>query len=145
MGLHDECEWDREVYAVKTNFYRWRSWSLVGCLALDALMRLTNAREASAAEATAHREFATLQTLVEKSGKIWTTDDGWLCLFTPLEHCNAECLGHHVCKRGERFAAYEPVAPAVTRVFGAGTVDAARGVESRYDHGSQYVTDWFQS
>ena len=76
--------------------------------------------------------------------KIWTTADGWLWLFTTLEHWNAECLGHHVCKRGDRFAAYEPVAQAVTRVFGASTADVARGVELRHDHGSQYLTDWFQ-
>ena len=76
--------------------------------------------------------------------KIWTTDDGWLWLFTTLEHWNAECLGHHVCKHGDRFAAYEPVAQAVTRVFGASAPDAARGIELRHDHGSQYLTDWFQ-
>jgi putative transposase len=76
--------------------------------------------------------------------KIWTTEDGWLWLFTTLEHCNAECLGHHVCKHGDRFAAYEPVAQAISRVFGANTAGAARGVELRHDHGSQYLTDWFQ-
>ena len=37
--------------------------------------------------------------------KIWTTADGWLGRFTTLEHGNAECLGHHVCQRGDRFAA----------------------------------------
>ena len=76
--------------------------------------------------------------------KIWTVDDGWLWLFTTLEHWNAECLGHHVCQRGDRFAAYEPVAQAVTRVFGASTADAARGIALRHDHGSQYLTAWFQ-
>jgi len=76
--------------------------------------------------------------------KGWTTDDGWLWLFSVLEHWNAECLGHHVCKHGDRFAAYEPVAQAITRVFGASEADAARGVELRHDHGSQYLTDWFQ-
>lgn len=76
--------------------------------------------------------------------KVWTTDDGWLWLFCVLEHWNAECLGHHVCKHGDRFAAYEPVAQAITHVFGASGADAARGVELRHDHGSQYLTDWFQ-
>ncbi len=52
---------------MKTSFYRWRSWSLAGCLALGALVVLTTAHEASAAEATADREFAALQALVEKS------------------------------------------------------------------------------
>ena len=76
--------------------------------------------------------------------KIWTSEDGWLWLFTTLEHWNAECLGHHVCKHGDRFAACEPVAQAVTRVFGSNPAGAARGVELRHDHGSQCLTDYFQ-
>lgn len=76
--------------------------------------------------------------------KIWTSEDGWLGLFTALEHWNGELLGHHVCKRGDRLAAYEPVAQAVERIFGTGGADAARGVELRHDHGSQYLTDYFQ-
>ena len=76
--------------------------------------------------------------------KIWTTDDGWLWVFTALEHWNAECLGHHVCKHGDRFAAYEPISQAVLRIFGSTASDAARGVELRHDHGSQYLTDYFQ-
>lgn len=76
--------------------------------------------------------------------KVWTVDEGWLWLFTTIEHWNAECLGHHVCKRGDRFAAYEPVAQALNHVFGTSAADAARGVELRHDHGSQYLTDYFQ-
>ena len=76
--------------------------------------------------------------------KVWTSDQGWLWLFAVVEHWNGECLGHHVCKRGDRFAAYEPVAQAVTRIFGQSGRDAARGVELRHDHGTQYLTDYFQ-
>jgi len=76
--------------------------------------------------------------------KIWTSEDGWLWMFTTIEHWNGEFLGHHVCKRGDRFAAYEPVAQAVERIFGLSGADAARGVELRHDHGSQYLTDYFQ-
>ena len=76
--------------------------------------------------------------------KVWTSDDGWLWVFTALEHWNAKCLGHHVCKKGDRFAAYEPIAQAVRRIFGSSSADAARGVELRHDHGSQYLTDYFQ-
>ena len=50
--------------------------------------------------------------------KIWTTADGWLWGFTALEHGNAECRGHPTCKIGDRFAACEPVAQAVARIFG---------------------------
>jgi putative transposase len=76
--------------------------------------------------------------------KVWTGEDGWLWVFTTLEHWNGELLGHHVCKRGDRFAAYEPVAQAVERIFGTARADAARGVGLRHDHGSQYLTDYFQ-
>ena len=76
--------------------------------------------------------------------KVWTVDNGWLCLFTTIEHWNAECLGHHVCKRGDRFAAYEPVAKALAHVFGSSAAGGARGVASRHDHGSQYLTDYIQ-
>jgi len=76
--------------------------------------------------------------------KVWTSEDGWLWVFTTIEHWNAELLGQHVCKRGDRLAAYEPVAQAVERVFGSTRADAARGVELRHDHGSQYLTDYFQ-
>lgn len=76
--------------------------------------------------------------------KVWTSEDGWLWVFTALEHWNAECLGHHVCKKGDRYAAYEPIAQAVQRIFGRSAAGIARGVELRHDHGSQYLTDYFQ-
>jgi len=76
--------------------------------------------------------------------KVWTSEDGWLWVFTTVEHWNGELLGHHVCKRGDRLAAYEPVAQAVERIFGSTRAGAARGVELRHDHGSQYLTDYFQ-
>jgi transposase InsO family protein len=76
--------------------------------------------------------------------KVWTAEEGWLWVFTTLEHWNAECLGHYVCKHGDRFAAYEPIALAINRIFGSNGPDVARGVELRHDHGSQYLTDYFQ-
>ena len=76
--------------------------------------------------------------------KIWTTDDGWVWLFDLVEHWNGECLGWHVCKTGHRFAAWEPLAQALAGVLG-GKPQAARGLELRHDHGSQYLTDYFQS
>ena len=65
-------------------------------------------------------------------------------MFTTVEHWNGELLGHHVCKRGDRLAAYEPFAQAVNRIFGSSLADAARGFELRHDHGSQYLTEYFQ-
>ena len=76
--------------------------------------------------------------------KIWTADDGWVWLFDRVEHWNGECLGWHVCKIGDRFAAWEPLAQALAGTLG-GVPGAARGLELRHDHGSQYLTDYFQS
>ena len=76
--------------------------------------------------------------------KIWTTDDGWVWLFDLVEHWNGECLGWHVCKTGSRFAAWEPIAQALGALPG-GKPHAARGIELRHDHGSQYLNDFFQS
>jgi transposase InsO family protein len=76
--------------------------------------------------------------------KIWTTDDGWVWLFDLVEHWNGECLGWHLCKVGDRFAAWEPLAQALATTLG-GIPGAARGIELRHDHGSQYLTDFFQS
>ena len=76
--------------------------------------------------------------------RIWTADDGWVWLFDLVEHWNGECLGWHVRKTGLRFAAWEPIAQALAGVLG-GTPRAARGIELRHDHGSQYLTDFFQS
>lgn len=76
--------------------------------------------------------------------KIWTQQDGWVWLFDLVEHWNGECLGWHVCKIGNRFAAWEPLAQAIAGTLG-GVQNAARGIELRHDHGSQYLTDYFQS
>jgi putative transposase len=76
--------------------------------------------------------------------KIWTLDEGWGWCFPVVEHWNAECLGYHVCKTGDRFAALESVAQAVMATMGRTDSDAARGVLLRLDHGPQYRSDHFQ-
>ena len=59
---------------------------------------------------------------------------------------NAECVGWHVCKVGNRFAALEPVAqgntPATLRLRSRREV--ARGLALRMDHDAgQYQSDHF--
>ena len=70
-------------------------------------------------------------------------DDGWGWIFTAVEHWNAECVGWHVCKGGSRFAALEPIAQGLRRIYGALDADSARGLALRMDHGSQYLSDHF--
>ena len=75
--------------------------------------------------------------------KVFTVNDGWVWIFALVEHWNAECLGWHVCKVGDRFNALQPVGMAVKEVFGAVARDVARGVALRMDHGTQYLSDHF--
>lgn len=76
--------------------------------------------------------------------RVFTAQDGWGWIFVAIEHWNAEVMGWHVTKRGNRFAALEPVAQGVLRQFGSVEAGAARGVSLRTDHGSQYLSDHFQ-
>ena len=77
--------------------------------------------------------------------KVFTVEDGYVWIFTAMEHWNAQCMGWHVTKKGDRFAAQEPVAQGVLAQFGHLGADAARGLALRMDHGSQYLSDNFQN
>jgi len=54
-------------------------------------------------------------------------------------------VGRHVCKRGDRFAALQPVAQGLARHFGGVTADAGRGLSLRMDNGTQYVSEHFRN
>ncbi len=75
--------------------------------------------------------------------RVFTLDDGWGWIFTAVEHWNAECVGWHVCKVGSRFAALDPIAQGLERLYGSLDADVARGLALRMDHGSQYLSDHF--
>ena len=60
-----------------------------------------------------------------------------------VEHWNAECVGWHVCKRGDRFAALQPISMGLAGLYGSTAAGAARGLALRMDHGSQYLSDHF--
>lgn len=77
--------------------------------------------------------------------KIFTLDEGWVWCFAAVEHFNAECMGWHVVKYGDRFEAVQPIAQAVTTHYGSVAAGVARGLSLRFDHGSQYTSDHFQN
>ena len=67
--------------------------------------------------------------------RVFTVDDGWGWIFTAVEHWNAECVGWHVCKRGDRFAALHAALHGPCRAvwldrgrrgLGAGLADGSR-------------------
>jgi transposase InsO family protein len=75
--------------------------------------------------------------------RIETVEDGWVWVFSAVDHFNAECVGWHAAKIGSRFAALEPIAQGLTRHFGSTGAQAARGLSLRFDHGTQYMADHF--
>jgi putative transposase len=74
-----------------------------------------------------------------------TVKNGNVTLFIVAEHWNAEGRGWHVAKRGNRYAAAEALALAVSQVFGSVRADAARGLLLRHDHGSPFMSEYFQN
>ncbi len=74
----------------------------------------------------------------------WTAE-GQVAVFVAIDHHNAECVGIHAARRGTRFEALEPLRQGVRRHFGAIGKDVARGLAVRHDHGSQYMSDTFQT
>jgi len=77
------------------------------------------------------------------AAKVFTLEDGWVWFFCVIEHWNAECLGWHVTKKGDRFAAIEALTQAVENVFDNTAPGVARGLTLRIDHGSQFVSNGF--
>jgi transposase InsO family protein len=75
--------------------------------------------------------------------RVFTLEQGWVWIFSAVDHWSAECIGAHVAKLGDRFAALEPISTGLTRIFGGVDADIARGLSLRMDHGSQYLSDHF--
>jgi transposase InsO family protein len=77
--------------------------------------------------------------------RVLTVDEGMCWIFTAVDHFNCEVVGRHVCKRGDRFAALQPVSQGLLKHFGGVSADVARGLSLRMDNGTQYVSDHFRN
>ncbi len=75
--------------------------------------------------------------------RIETVDEGWVWVFSAVDHCDAYCVGIHAVKIGNRFAALQPIAQGLQAEFGATGADAGRGLALRMDNGTQYTADDF--
>jgi transposase InsO family protein len=75
--------------------------------------------------------------------RIQTVEDGWVWVFSAVDHFDACCVGIHAVKIGNRFAALQPIAQGLKAEFGATGADAGRGLVLRMDHGTQYTADDF--
>lgn len=74
--------------------------------------------------------------------RVETTAEGWAWVFVAIDHHTLEPWAT-VSKRGDRFAALVPVVDAVRERFGAVTLNVARGIALRHDHGPQYISHHF--
>ena len=72
----------------------------------------------------------------------YTTRDGWVWAFVAIDHHTAEAWAS-VARRGDRFAALEPIYSAVRDRYGIVDTDVARGVAMRHDWGPQYTSGHF--
>ena len=75
--------------------------------------------------------------------RIETLDEGWVWVFSAVDHFDAYCVGMHTVKIGNRFAALQPIAQGLQAEFGATGAEAGRGLALRMDHGTQYTADDF--
>jgi len=75
--------------------------------------------------------------------RIETVEDGWVWVFSAVDHYDAFCVGIHAVKIGNRFAALQPIAQGLKAEFGATGADAGRGLILRMDNGTQYTADDF--
>jgi putative transposase len=88
----------------------------------------------------------------ERPDQMWGMDatscltrrEGTATVFVVVDHCAAECIGLHAAKPGTRFEAVEPLRQGIHALFGGYEAGIARGLHARHDHGSQYVSDYFQ-
>lgn len=78
--------------------------------------------------------------------QFYTEEEGTCWFFSVIDHCNDEILAWHMVKKGDRFAAMEPVREAVRHEYGVIDKGVVQGVGLflRADHGSQYDSNDFQ-
>jgi putative transposase len=72
------------------------------------------------------------------------TDEGMAAIFVAVDHFTAECVGIHAARRGTRFEALEPLRQGVRTHFTAYGEGVAAGLAVRHDHGSPFMSDYFQ-
>jgi putative transposase len=73
------------------------------------------------------------------------TDEGTATVFIAVDRFTAECVGIHAARRGTRVEALEPLRQGIREHFDAYRADVATGLALRHDHGSQFMSDLFQT
>jgi len=76
--------------------------------------------------------------------RFYTKADGWVWFFVALDHCSTDVVGWHVAKKGDRWAALEPIRQGVRAHMDGYARRIALGLGLRHDWGPQYTADQFQ-
>jgi transposase InsO family protein len=87
----------------------------------------------------------------EKPNELWGADatrfytrkEGWCWFFGAIDHCSEDIVGWHVAKRGDRWAALEPIWQGIRAHYGDYSRRIALGLGLRHDWGPQYTADQF--
>ena len=74
----------------------------------------------------------------------WTAE-GAAAVFIAVDHFTAECVGIHAARKGTRFEALEPLRQGIRQHFDGYREGVAAGLALRHDHGSQFMSDHFQT
>lgn len=91
--------------------------------------------------------------VTERVDQVWGTDmtqtvtigEGRAYVFIAVDHCSGEFVGTHASSSASRWEALEPIRQGVTRHFGCIGPHTALGLILRHDHGSNYMSEDFQS
>ncbi len=76
--------------------------------------------------------------------RFYTKEDGWCWFFVAVDHCVTDVVGWHVAKKGDRWAALEPIRQGVRTHMDDYAPKIALGLGLRHDWGPQYTAHQFQ-
>ena len=76
--------------------------------------------------------------------RFYTKRDGWVWFFGAVDHCVTDVVGWHVAKKGDRWAALEPIRQGVRTHMDGFAPRIALGLGLRHDWGPQYTAHQFQ-
>ena len=74
----------------------------------------------------------------------YTSQHGNVTVFAAVDHFTGECVGIHAAIVGNRFEALEPIRQGIKQYFSCYEKDIASSLLIRHDHGSQYMSRYFQ-
>lgn len=77
--------------------------------------------------------------------QFWTEENGWCWFFGAIDHYTDEIVGWHVAKKGDRWAALEPIRQGIQRHVGTYVSKIALGLGLRHDWGPQYTANQFRA